>query len=465
MIEQVAADKQMLENELKDAQAAFNARYAAGKAPSKRFSQTITRGNPSLLAPEFSDVDGEENLVVARNSITAIPEVAENEDVELPRQASLVRNASTSQGGTSRKNSTSRSSTMAPVNANDQIGPASRRASSNPTADTLLPRASLLGSTSQRNSTIAPTNAYRPSLAQQISVSNSQRASLLTQNTVDGLLPSRAPSFTQANVESASQRPSALAQRVSSRRPTGESLIPRSASLRRPSSISGNMGAEAGATTTSRRSSTAIPSRKPSSTAISNLVQGISEAPSMRNSALRASTSMQGGGPMTARASRRSTAMSGGSRMVSGGVGQDQLQEKLEILETEIREANAKRNTLLASNNNNSGFFNANSMGLLEGVEMDLEPVMGSYDFASGDAYSTRNSFIPIPVGFEMPYGPPRRASTGMLDDGRRRSSSMFPSIPAEAGGGSRNSTRSRSSQGSRSGVVAILSLLRAHPV
>ena len=151
--------------------------------------------------------------------------------------------------------------------------------------------------------------------------------------------------------------------------------------------------------------------------------------------------------------------------MVSGGVGQDQLQEKLEILETEIREANAKRNTLLASNNNNSGFFNANSMGLLEGVEMDLEPVMGSYDFASGDAYSTRNSFIPIPVGFEMPYGPPRRASTGMLDDGRRRSSSMFPSIPAEAGGGSRNSTRSRSSQGSRSGVVAILSLLRAHPV
>lgn len=465
MIEQVAADKQMLENELKDAQAAFNARYAAGKAPSKRFSQTITRGNPSLLAPEFSDVDGEENLVVARNSITAIPEVAENEDVELPRQASLVRNASTSQGGTSRKNSTARMSTMAPVNASDQIGPASRRASSNPTTDTLLPRASLLGSTSQRNSTIAPTNAYRPSLAQQISVSNSQRASLLTQNTVDGLLPSRAPSFTQANVESASQRPSALAQRVSSRRPTGESLIPRSASLRRPSSISGNMGAEAGATTTSRRSSTAIPSRKPSSTAISNLVQGISEAPSMRNSAVRASTSMQGGGPMTARASRRSTAMSGGSRMVSGGVGQDQLQEKLEILETEIREANAKRNTLLASNNNNSGFFNANSMGLLEGVEMDLEPVMGSYDFASGDAYSTRNSFIPIPVGFEMPYGPPRRASTGMLDDGRRRSSSMFPSIPAEAGGGSRNSTRSRSSQGSRSGVVAILSLLRAHPV
>ena len=465
MIEQVAADKQMLENELKDAQAAFNARYAAGKAPSKRFSQTITRGNPSLLAPEFSDVDGEENLVVARNSITAIPEVAENEDVELPRQASLVRNASTSQGGTSRKNSTARMSTMAPVNASDQIGPASRRASSNPTTDTLLPRASLLGSTSQRNSTLAPSNAYRPSLAQQISASNSQRPSLLTQNTVDGLLPSRAASFTQANVESASQRPSALAQRVSSRRPTGEFLIPSSASLRRPSSISGNMVAEAGATTTSRRSSTAIPSRKPSSTAISNLVQGISEAPSMRNSAVRASTSMQGGGPMTARASRRSTAMSGGSRMVSGGVGQDQLQEKLEILETEIREANAKRNTLLASNNNNSGFFNANSMGLLEGVEMDLEPVMGSYDFASGDAYSTRNSFIPIPVGFEMPYGPPRRASTGMLDDGRRRSSSMFPSIPAEAGGGSRNSTRSRSSQGSRSGVVAILSLLRAHPV
>ena len=139
--------------------------------------------------------------------------------------------------------------------------------------------------------------------------------------------------------------------------------------------------------------------------------------------------------------------------MVSGGVGQDQLQEKLEILENEIREANAKRNTLLASNNN-SGFFNANSMGLLEGVEMDLEPMMGSYDFASGDAYSTRNSFIP--VGFEMSYGPSRRAS-GMLDDGRRRSS-MIPSIPAEAGGGSRNSTRSRSSQGSRSGVVAILS-------
>lgn len=139
--------------------------------------------------------------------------------------------------------------------------------------------------------------------------------------------------------------------------------------------------------------------------------------------------------------------------MVSGGVGQDQLQEKLEILENEIREANAKRNTLLASNNN-SGFFNANSMGLLEGVEVDLEPTMGSYDFASGDAYSTRNSFIPF--GFEM-YGPSRRASTGMLDDGRRRSS-MIPSIPAEAGGGSRNSTRSRSSQGSRSGVVAILS-------
>ena len=145
--------------------------------------------------------------------------------------------------------------------------------------------------------------------------------------------------------------------------------------------------------------------------------------------------------------------------MVSGGVGQDQLQEKLEILENEIREANAKRNTLLASNSNSSGFFNANSMGLLEGVEVDLEPpVMGSYDFASGDPYSTRNSFIPM--GFEMSYGPSRRASTGMLDDGRRRSS-MIPSIPAEAGGGgSRNSTRSRSSQGSRSGVVANLASL-----
>lgn len=157
--------------------------------------------------------------------------------------------------------------------------------------------------------------------------------------------------------------------------------------------------------------------------------------------------------------------------MVSGGVGQDQLQEKLEILENEIREANAKRNTLLASNNSNSsGFFNGvNSMGLLEGVEVDLEPtVMGSYDFASGDPYSTRNSFIPM--GFEMSYGPSRRASTGMLDEGRRRSS-MIPSIPAEAGGGgSRNSTRSRSSQGSRSGVVAnlaslSLSLLHSHPV
>jgi hypothetical protein len=151
--------------------------------------------------------------------------------------------------------------------------------------------------------------------------------------------------------------------------------------------------------------------------------------------------------------------------MVSGGVGQDLLQEKLEILENEIREANAKRNTLLASNSNSSGFFNANSMGLVEGVEVVLEPMMGSYDFASGDPYSNRNSFIPM--GFEMmpSYGASRRASTEMLDDGRRRSS-MIPSIPAEAGGGSRNSTRSRSSQGSRSGVVAILSpRLHSHPV
>lgn len=107
---------------------------------------------------------------------------------------------------------------------------------------------------------------------------------------------------------------------------------------------------------------------------------------------------------------------------IGSGILPDQLQEKLETLENEIMEA--KRNSFLG------GSFNE-SVGAEEFTEYD-QP----------DIYSESL--------------PPRRASTAMPECGRRYSS-IPPGIAAEVGGGSRSSTRSGSSRGSRSGVADYL--------
>ncbi|CAK9194538.1 unnamed protein product [Sphagnum troendelagicum] len=111
----------------------------------------------------------------------------------------------------------------------------------------------------------------------------------------------------------------------------------------------------------------------------------------------------------------------------------EQLQEKLETLEAQIREAKAKRNTLLAINNNSAGGSSSSDMedSILAGTSRRTSAVMPDH--------ATRK------------YSVPAATQEGII--------APAPDVGAGAaggGGGSRSSMRSRSSQGSRLAEEAV---------
>lgn len=440
----------MLENELKDAHEAYNTRYTAGKAPSKRYSATIVP--PSMPAEAVSEVPVANAPAVApRISIVPIPEEtaleveveSEAEEIVEVVEAPVVRVPSIIPGvpveGGASGISSRKSSALLPVKDSETA-----------VVEVPAPRASLLASgdapgPSRRPTALTPdvslaTAAEAPSRAsllgqrapsmvsQGIFEAPAQRASLLAQKTGEPSVQ-RASLLAQANA--VSRRVSAIVSEVIPDVPAQ-----RSASIRRPSSFASVQapGTEAAAGA-SRRSSSVLSSRRPTIAGIPEVVQE-AEVPIKRSSSARPSTAMAPA-IIPAGASRRSSAISGSKRGTA--VIPDQLQEKLEDLENEIREANAKRNTLLAGNTGSDRNFD----------DIELEDPL-EFELLGDDVYPIRRSLIPV-----IP-GPSRRASSAMPGSSKRYST-MIPGIAAEAGGGSRSSTRSRSSQGSRSGVVAFL--------
>jgi hypothetical protein len=182
--------------------------------------------------------------------------------------------------------------------------------------------------------------------------------------------------------------------------------------------------------------------------------------------AAAASTTRRSSTAKAATTSRRGTTTSTTALMP------EQLQEKLETLEAQIREAKAKRNTLLAINNNSAGGSSSSDMedsilGMPE-LELDqelLQPLEMGDDLEKVAANRTRRSSSAVATV----AGTSRRTSAVMPDYATRKYSVLAATqegIPAPApdvgagaaggGGGSRSSMRSRSSQGSRSGVAYI---------
>ncbi|KAG0571852.1 hypothetical protein KC19_VG048400, partial [Ceratodon purpureus] len=449
----VAAEKQQVESELNLAQDAFNSRYTSGKAPSKRYSATFTHQlNPLEDVSNVGIVDSGQ----VRSNMTGSKRNSAAHAAASTRASLSGPSRKTSSATPSRKNSTVGPSDAfyraiideglpkTLIGATPAVG-RSRRASLVGTdarrpsllvqsnAEDLTQRASILSENSaevlfQKASILAENNAealverasmlsentadalaQRASvLAESTAVALADTASVLAENTTDvlaqrasilaeaaDLIPKRASILTQSVLEALPQRPSLLAERVFTRKFSGapmENVI--DAPMRR---LSG-----AGA---SRKNSTALISRRSSTAGLPFSVQE-SEDLARRSLSLRPTLGVAG-------TSRRNSSKFTGSR-IGSGVLPDQLQEKLEILESEIMEA--KRNSLLG------GSFN-------EGV------VIEDPEYDQPDVYS-------------MPLVS-RRASVPIPECGRKYSY-MSSGIAAEAGGGSRSSTRSGSSRGSR---------------
>jgi hypothetical protein len=241
----------------------------------------------------------------------------------------------------------------------------------------------------------------------------------------------------------------------------------------------------------SKKNSTVMPVSRRASTAImpTDQLQGMEAPPVMRRlSSLKPPTipaAVAGDPPTTAvlgaaaaaSTRRSSTAKAAatsrrGSTTSTTALMPEQLQEKLETLEAQIREAKAKRNTLLAINNNSAGGSSSSDMEdsilgmpeleldqeLLQPLEMvgDLEKVAANRTRRSSSAVATvagtsRRTSAVMPDHATRKYSDPAASQEGII--------APAPDVGAGAaggGGGSRSSMRSRSSQGSRSGVAYI---------
>lgn len=311
------------------AQDAYNARYTAGKAPSKRFSAAISQ---QIKPPEDANADG----ALARSSIAGSRRNSGATGGASVRASVSGPSRKTSSSASTRKNSASGISpgfdfskaildgSLTKSLAKGSVVGKSRRASSvaadvqQPAGD-LIERASILAENNaeilaQQALDLAENNAdilaERASvLAENTADVLAQRASILAENTAEALvdtasiladsIPQRASMIAQNSLEMLPQRASLIAQRNSIRRASGyapEDLIDTSRlSMRR---ISGEGG--------SRRSSTVLASKRPSTAALPFFMQD-PEDPNRRSSLVRQSLALGG-------SQRRNSSKSLGSR-------------------------------------------------------------------------------------------------------------------------------------------------------
>nr|PNR35718.1 hypothetical protein PHYPA_021568 [Physcomitrium patens] len=317
------------------------------------------------------------------------------------------------------RRSSRKSSTMMQNNAESLAQRASLLADNN--ADVLAQRASILA---ENNAEILAEKASM--LAENTADVLAQRASMLAESSAVALADTAAV-LAEGSTDALAKRASAIAENNSMFAPNGveldfssSRLLPaQRSSMKRQSEVlpdsvldaaRANLRRASELDASRRASSMGFPSSKrPSALALPYSLQE-SKDPSRKSSTMRPSLDMAG-------TSRKSSAMTTDPRLGSGLL-LDQLLEKLEALEHEIMET--KRSSQLA----NHGSFN---MGDDVGIDEQQQ-----FEYNSPETGSA-----PVPMRGFSEYG--------------RKFSSLPPGIPLEPRGGSRSSTRSGSSRGSRS--------------
>lgn len=436
----VAAEKLLLESELNLAQDVYNNPAARSKAPSKRTSSTAAALN--LLQQQNNNNNGMEDASNVDAAAARSTPAGSRQNSTMVARPGSVRTSTTTPSrkpsavGPSRKGS---AAGTGGGGAPDEAGRRSSRKSSTMmqnNAESLAQRASLLADNNadvlaQRASILAENNAEilaekASMLAENTADVLAQRASMLAESSAVALADTAAV-LAEGSTDALAKRASAIAENNSMFAPNGveldfssSRLLPaQRSSMKRQSEVlpdsvldaaRANLRRASELDASRRASSMGFPSSKrPSALALPYSLQE-SKDPSRKSSTMRPSLDMAG-------TSRKSSAMTTDPRLGSGLL-LDQLLEKLEALEHEIMET--KRSSQLA----NHGSFN---MGDDVGIDEQQQ-----FEYNSPETGSA-----PVPMRGFSEYG--------------RKFSSLPPGIPLEPRGGSRSSTRSGSSRGSRS--------------
>ncbi|XP_024401243.1 uncharacterized protein [Physcomitrium patens] len=435
----VAAEKLLLESELNLAQDVYNNPAARSKAPSKRTSSTAAALN--LLQQQNNNNNGMEDASNVDAAAARSTPAGSRQNSTMVARPGSVRTSTTTPSrkpsavGPSRKGS---AAGTGGGGAPDEAGRRSSRKSSTMmqnNAESLAQRASLLADNNadvlaQRASILAENNAEilaekASMLAENTADVLAQRASMLAESSAVALADTAAV-LAEGSTDALAKRASAIAENNSMFAPNGveldfssSRLLPaQRSSMKRQSEVlpdsvldaaRANLRRASELDASRRASSMGFPSSKrPSALALPYSLQE-SKDPSRKSSTMRPSLDMAG-------TSRKSSAMTTDPRLGSGLL-LDQLLEKLEALEHEIMET--KRSSQLA----NHGSFN---MGDDVGIDEQQQ-----FEYNSPETGSA-----PVPMRGFSEYG--------------RKFSSLPPGIPLEPRGGSRSSTRSGSSRGSR---------------
>ncbi|CAN5954373.1 unnamed protein product [Sphagnum jensenii] len=434
----MAAEKEMLENELKEAQVANNQRYAINPsaAASQRSSKVIPIATTNPVSVE--EIKSEVVLPVSRKysstrqggDVLPLPPPVE---VQASRRSSIVIPDATVALEEIKNDLVSAvrrisSSSIAPVEA---VVGVSRKSS------TVIPEATTVAAMGleeiegerevpvRRNS-----SSIRPGiLPVEAGPSESRRSSIVAmarpRTSTVIMIPATG---IEASVGGGGERTS---RRVSAAVGVGQ-LAPALASKKNSSVMPVSRRASTANMPTDQLQGMEVPplirrlsSLKPPT--IPAAVAGDPPTTAVLGAAAAASTRRRSSTAKAAATSRRGTTTSTTALMP------EQLQEKLETLEAQIREAKAKRNTLLAINNNSAGGSSSSDMedSILAGTSRRTSAVMPDH--------ATRKYSV--------------RAATqeGII--------APAPDVGAGAaggGGGSRSSMRSRSSQGSRLAEEAV---------
>jgi hypothetical protein len=452
----MAAEKEMLENELKEAQVANNQRYAINPsaAASQRSSKVIPIATTNPVSVE--EIKSEVVLPVSRKysstrqggDVLPLPPPVE---VQASRRSSIVIP----------------DATVALEEIKNDLVSAVRRISSS----SIAPVEAVVG-VSRKSSTVIPEATTVAAMG--LEEIEGEREVPVRRNSSSirpGILPVEAgPSESRRSSIVAMARP--RTSTVIMIPATGIEASVGGGGERTSRRVSAAVGVgQLAPALASKKNSTVMPVSRRASTANmpTDQLQGMEVPPLIRRlSSLKPPTipAAVAGDPPT-------TAVLGAAAAASTtALMPEQLQEKLETLEAQIREAKAKRNTLLAINNNSAGGSSSSDMEdsilgmpdlaldqeLLQPLEMggDLEKVAANRTRRSSSAVATvagtsRRTSAVMPDHATRKYSVPAATQEGII--------APAPDVGAGAaggGGGSRSSMRSRSSQGSRSGVAYI---------
>lgn len=473
----MAAEKEMLENELKEAQVANNQRYAINPsaAASQRSSKVIPNATTNPVSVE--EIESEVVLPVSRKYSSTrqggdVLPLAPPVEVQASRRSSKVIP----------------DATVALEEIKNELVSAVRRTSSS----SIAPVEAVVG-VSRKSSTVIPEATTVAAMGpEEIEGEREVPVRRNSSSIRPGILPVEAgPSESRRSSIVAMARPRTSTVIVIPAAGIQASVGGGVERTSRRVSAAVGVGQLAPALA-SKKNSTVMPVSRRASTAImpTDQLQGMEVPPVIRRlsslkpptipaavagdppttavlgAAAAASTTRRSSTAKAATTSRRGTTTSTTALMP------EQLQEKLETLEAQIREAKAKRNTLLAINNNSAGGSSSSDMedtilGMPE-LELDqelLQPLEMGDDLEKVAANRTRRSSSAVATV----AGTSRRTSAVMPDYATRKYSVLAatqegilapaPDVGAGAaggGGGSRSSMRSRSSQGRRSGVAYI---------